>query len=52
MSLLELNSLSVFMFNLGHDSIGVKGLGFLLNTVFWKQICRHEMGSDLLKLIR
>lgn len=38
--LLELNSLSVFMFNLCHDSVGVKGLGFLLHTVFWKQVCR------------
>lgn len=38
--LLELNSLSVFMFNLCHDSIGVKWLSFLLHTVLWKQVCR------------
>ena len=48
MTLLELNSLSVLMFDLGHDGIGVKRLGFLLHTVFWKQICRHKTASHII----
>lgn len=43
--LLELNSLSVFMFNLCHDSVGVKGFGFLFHTVFWEQVCRCKKKS-------
>jgi len=38
--LLELNSLSVIVFDLRHDGVGVKGLGFLLHTIFREQICR------------
>lgn len=33
---LELNSLSVPVFNLSHDGVGVNGLGFFFHTVFWK----------------
>lgn len=35
-TLLELNSLSVSVFNLSHDSVGIERLGFFFHTIFWK----------------
>ena len=38
MGVLELHTRPVAMFDLRHETVGIKGLGLLLHTVLWEQV--------------